>query len=59
MQSAAAKETTVLGTPSCATGFQVVLIFPAGQVACFFSQSMLNWEGSNPVTERAWREVSS
>lgn len=58
MQSAA-KETTVLGTPACTTGFQVALVCPAGQVACWAARSMVkSWE-AKPSLALAWREVSS
>ena len=57
MQSRAAKVTTVLGTPSCTTGFQVVLVCPAGQVACWACQSMVKSWAAKPSLALAWREV--
>lgn len=59
MQSRAAKAATVLGTPSWTTGFQVLLVFPAGQMACWLSQSMVKSWAAKPCPALAWWEVSS
>lgn len=59
MQSRAAKATTVLATLSWTTSFQVVLVFPAGQMACLLFQSMVKSCAAKPCCALAWREVSS
>src|SRR5262245_63288441 len=49
LQSALANTMLIVSfPPSSFTGFQLELIFPAGQTAFFCSQSILKWEMSKP-----------
>ncbi|MFE7268847.1 hypothetical protein ACFU9B_44255 [Streptomyces sp. NPDC057592] len=45
--------------PRWVAGLHQVLVSPRGQVACRFSQSIVNAVRSNPAPARAWGELFS
>src|ERR1035441_7724226 len=58
-QVAFAKVITIVSVPRWATGFQELLAWPCGQVACQIGRSMVNLDLSNPWPALACGEVSA
>ena len=54
-----AKVITIVPVPRWATGFQELLVWPCGQVACWASKSMAKAARSNPAPALACGEVSA
>ena len=54
-----AKVITIVSVPRWVTGFQWLLAWPCGQVACWLSKSTAKAARSNPAPARACGEVSA
>ncbi|HET9256669.1 MAG TPA: hypothetical protein VFO16_15925 [Pseudonocardiaceae bacterium] len=44
----------MVSAPRCVTGFHEELVCPCGQVACWWSKSMVKLARSNPAPALAW-----